>query len=125
MRDLVIQATHDPGELARITNALSLADVNIKSIAGLAIGNQALIRIIPDDVDAARSALREANIRFEENELVTVLLENRAGELTGVAAKLADAGLNLEAVYVVGLDGDLIELALAVDDAKKAKKILE
>ena len=54
-----------------------------------------------------------------------MLLENRAGELTGVAAKLADAGLNLEAVYVVGLDGDLIELALAVDDAKKAKKILE
>ena len=124
MRDLVIQATHDPGELARITNALSLADVNIKSIAGLAIGNQALIRIIPDDIDAARSALREGNIRFEENELVTVLLENRAGELTGVAAKLADAGLNLEAVYVVGLDGDRIELALAVD-AKKAKKILE
>jgi len=125
MRDFVIQATHDPGELARITNALSLADVNIKSIAGLAIGNQALIRIIPDDVDADRSALREGNIRFEEHELVTVLLENRAGELTGVAAKLADAGLNLEAVYVVGLDGDLIELALAVDDAKKAKKILE
>ena len=125
MRDFVIQATHDPGELARITNALSLADVNIKSIAGLAIGNQALIRIIPDDIDAARSALREGNIRFEENELVTVLLENRAGELTGVAAKLADAGLNLKAVYVVGLDGDLIELALAVDDAKKAKKILE
>ena len=125
MRDFVIQATHDPGELARITNALSLADVNIKSIAGLAIGPQALIRIIPDDLDAARSALREGNIRFEENELVTVLLENRAGELTGVAAKLADAGLNLEAVYVVGLDGDLIELALAVDDAKKAKKILE
>ena len=58
MRDFVIQATHDPGELARITNALSLADVNIKSIAGLAIGNQALIRIIPDDIDAARSALR-------------------------------------------------------------------
>lgn len=125
MRDLVIQATHDPGELARITNALSLADVNIKSIAGLAIGPQALIRIIPDDIDAARSALREGNIRFEENELVTVLLEHRAGELTGVAAKLADAGLNLEAVYVVGLDGDLVELALAVDDAKKAKKILE
>jgi hypothetical protein len=125
MRDLVIQATHDPGELARITNALSLADVNIKSIAGLAIGPQALIRIIPDDIDAARSALREGNIRFEEHELVTVLLEHRAGELTGVAAKLADAGLNLEAVYVVGLDGDLVELALAVDDAKKAKKILE
>jgi hypothetical protein len=84
-----------------------------------------VLRLIPDQVEAARDALRAANIRFEEHELVTVLLENQAGELTGVAAKLADAGLNLEAVYVVGLDGDLIELAFAVDDVKKAKKLLE
>ena len=53
------------------------------------------------------------------------MLENKAGELTGVAAKLADAGVNLEALYVVGLAGDLIELAVAVDDVKKAKKVLE
>jgi hypothetical protein len=62
--------------------------------------------------------------RFEEKELVNVLLENRAGELTGLAAKLADARLNLEAAYVVGLAGDMIELAIAVDDVKKAKKLL-
>lgn len=72
-----------------------------------------------------RTALRAENIRFEEKELVSVLLENRAGELTGVAAKLADAGLNLEAAYVVGLADDMIELAIAVDDVKKAKKLLE
>jgi len=39
-----------------------------------------------------------------------------------VAGKLADAGLNLDAVYVVGVADDLIELAFAVDDVKKAKK---
>jgi hypothetical protein len=33
--------------------------------------------------------------------------------------------LNLEAAYVVGLAGDMIELAIAVDDVKKAKKLLE
>jgi hypothetical protein len=57
--------------------------------------------------------------------VVTVMLENKAGELTGVAATLADAGVNLEALYVVGLAGDLIELAVVVDDVKKAKKVLE
>jgi hypothetical protein len=125
MREVVIQATHHPGELARIANALSLKSVNIKSVAALAIGHQGMVRIIPDDIEAARSALHDANIRFEENELVTVLLENQAGELTGIAAKLADAGLNLDAAYVVGLGGDMVELALAVNDVKKAKKILE
>jgi hypothetical protein len=124
MKDFAIRLTHGPGELADVTNALSLAGVNIKSLAAMSIGNQALLRLIPDDVDAARNALHDRNIQFEENEIATVLLENKAGELTGMAAKLADAGLNLEAIYVVGLADDLIELAIVSDNIKKAKKVL-
>jgi hypothetical protein len=57
--------------------------------------------------------------------VVTVLLENQAGELENVAAKLANANINLHALYVVGLEGDLVELAIVADDPKKAKKVLE
>jgi len=125
MKEFVIQSAHRPGELGRVTNALSLVGVNIKSVAAMALGDQAMLRLIPDDVGSARNALRDHNIRFEENEVVSVLLENRAGELTGLVAQLANAGLNLEATYVLGVAGDLIELAIAVDDVKKAKQILE
>ena len=124
MRDFLITLSHRPGELADVTNALSLQGVNIKSLAAIHFEHQALVRIIPDDVDAARSAFRSANIRFEEKELATVLLENQAGELTGVLAKLSDAGLNLDAIYVVGVADDLLELAIATDDVKKAKRAL-
>ncbi len=125
MRDFAIHVTNRPGEIARAADALARKEVNMKSICGMVIGNQGVIRIIADDVEAARSALTENNIRFEESELATVLLENKAGELGEVAGKLGKAGINLHAIYVVGLDGDLVELALAVDDIKKAKKILE
>jgi hypothetical protein len=125
MRDLAIHVTHRPGEIARVTSALARKSVNIKSIAGLGIGNEGRIHLIADDLEAARAALREANIRFEENELVTVLLENQAGEVADVTSKLANAGLNIQALYVIGLEGDLVELAIAVDDVKKAKKTLE
>ena len=125
MRDFAIQLTHRPGELARVADALARKSVNIKSLAGVAIGNQVVLRIIADDVEAARSALQENNIRFEESELATVLVENHAGELAGIAGKLADAGLNLQAIYVTGLEGDLVELAIVADDVKKAKKLLE
>lgn len=124
MKDFSIRLAHSPGELADVTNALSFAGVNIKSVAAMNLGNEALVRLIPSDADVARSALRDKNIRFEENEVITVLLENKAGELTGVAAKLAEGGLNLEAVYVVGLEDDLIELAIVTDNIKKAKKVL-
>jgi hypothetical protein len=91
----------------------------------MSFGNQGVVRIIADDVEAARAALQEFSIKFEESELVTILMENRAGELANLADKLPEAGLNLHAIYVVGLEGDLVDLALAVDDVKKAKKIVE
>jgi hypothetical protein len=125
MRDFAITMTHRPGELGRIASALARAGVNIKTVAALSIGNQAQLRLIADDVEATRSALRESHFPFEEHEVVTVLKENRAGELADVADRLANAGLNLEALYVVGLEGDLVELAVVADDAKKAKKALE
>jgi hypothetical protein len=125
MKEFVVQLSHRPGELARVTNALSPLGVNLKSVAAMAVGEQGIFRFIPDDPIVAKDALNNDGIRFEENEVVVVLLENKAGELTGVAAKLAEAGVNLLAVYVVGVSDDLIELAVISDDAKKAKKLLE
>ena len=125
MRDFAIQLTHRPGELARIADALSAQEVNIKSVAGLAIDKYVTGRIIVDDVQAARTALEGANIRFEESEVVQVLLENRAGELAAVSRKLADGGVNLRAIYLTGVAGNLVELAIVPDDVKKAKRLLD
>lgn len=125
MRDFAIHLTHRPGELARVTGALARKGVNLKSVAAMVFGNQGMLRLIADDVEAAREALKEGHITFEESELVAVMLENRAGEVEDLASKLANANVNILALYVIGLDGDLVELALAVDDPKKAKKALE
>lgn len=125
MREFAVRISHRPGELARVTNALSLQGVNIRSVSAMTLGHEAILRLIPDDPATARNALREKNISFEESDVVVVLLENRAGELTGVASKLAEAGLNLEALYLVGVADGLIEVAIVADDTKKAKKLLE
>jgi len=37
----------------------------------------------------------------------------------------ANAGVNLVAAYVTGLEGDMVELAIIAEDVKKAKKVLE
>jgi len=125
MRDFALELTHRPGELERVCDVLARAGVNLKSVAALAVGTHALFRFVADDVDTARDALRSSNIPFTEEEVINVLLENRAGEVAMIAHKLAEAGINLHAIYVLGVEGDLIELAVAVDNVKKAKKILE
>jgi hypothetical protein len=84
-----------------------------------------VLRIVPDALEAARSALQSANIPFQEHELATVLLENRAGQLAEVAEKLAEVHANLHALYVIGLVDDLVELAFSVDNIEKAKAALQ
>ncbi len=125
MRDCSIQLTNHAGDLARVAQALARRGVNIKALAGMSIGGAAMARILPDDIVVARSALEAAKIRFSESEVHLVLLENKAGVLADVTNRLAEAGVNLEAVYVTGIADDLVELAIVSDNPKKAKKILE
>ena len=125
MRDCSIQLTNHPGDLARVAQALGRRGVNIKALAGLSVGGTALVRILPDDIVVARSALEAASIRFTESEVHLVLLDNKAGLLADVTNRLGESGINLEAVYITGVADDLVELAIVSDNPKKAKKILE
>ena len=125
MKDFSVRLSDRPGELAQVATALSRYGVNIKALAGLAIGGQVMVRVIADEPDAARAALERANIEFEEEDVVTVLLENRSGELAAVTTKLATAGVNLRALYLTGIEDDLVELAIVTSDATRARSVLE
>ena len=124
MRGFSIQLTHRPGDLARVAEALARRGVNIKALAALRIAREAMVRIVPDEVEAARSALEVASIPFVESEVHTVLLENRAGRIADVSRRLGEAGINIEAVYLTGILDDLVEVAFVCDEPKKAKKVL-
>jgi hypothetical protein len=125
MKDFSVALSHRPGELAQVATALSRYGVNIKALAGLAIDGQVMVRVIADDADAARAALERANITFEENDVLTVLLENRAGELARVTTKLGEANVNLRAIYLTGIVDDLVELAIVTNDIEKARQALD
>ena len=125
MKDFAIRVTDRPGELARVADMLSRYGVNLKSVAALAINGQATLHILPDDAEPARAALEKNAIPFEESDVVTVLLENRSGELASVSAKLSEANVNLRAIYVTGLVDDLVELAIVCDDTERARAALE
>jgi hypothetical protein len=125
MKDCAIELTHRPGDFARVAEALAHRGINIKALAAISIEGHAIVRILPDDIQAARSAFEAANIRFEEGEVHVVLLENEPGVLAAVANRLGDAGINLEALYTTGITDDLVEVALVCDDPKKAKKLLK
>ena len=125
MKDFAIRLSHRPGELANVASMLARYGVNLKAVAALAIDGQATLHILPDSPEPARAALEKNNIAFQESDVVTVLLENRAGELARVSGKLGEAGVNLRAIYVTGVVDDLVELAIVADDTERTRMALE
>lgn len=125
MRDLAIDLKLRPGELARVASALARQQVALRGGTLLTVGPRMIARFIPSDVDAARRALDAADVRFEEGEIVPVLLESRAGELAMLSTRLANGGVNVRAIYVTGTNGRVLEVAIVPDNVARARRALE
>lgn len=125
MKEFRITMSNRPGELARVTAPLARTGVSIKALAASASSNQVILHLVGHDVEAVRNGLEAAAIPFEESEVLLLLLEDKAGEIAKISSMLADANVNLTAIYLAGREDDLVEVVVAADDIKKAKKILE
>ena len=123
MRQFEILINDRPGELAKVTDALAMNGVNIMAIASERCENP-IIRIVTDDEQSTRSALKKAKMKFRENELMVVELQDRPGELSKMAKKLAKAGVNVESIHILGKGTSTTSIALVVDNYKKASEIL-
>ncbi len=99
---------------------LADAGVNIEALAAWGLDGDGLARLIVDDAEAARRALDDAGLDFDEHRILTSELPNRPGELARVARSLADAGINIDALYVLRATPGVVELAFAFDEPDEA-----
>jgi hypothetical protein len=120
MTEFVVRMVNEPGRLAALTETLAAAGVNIEALAAFGLDGEGVIRLIVDNAAAAHRSLREAGLSFEEHEVLTTFLENSPGQLASVARRLADSGVNIDAVYILNSGPDGIELAMVVDQPHSA-----
>jgi len=125
MKEFKIYVKHKPGELARVTETLAGRAVNIKAIASEAKGEEALLRVVTNDVTTTQKALDESGTKYTHNDIIMLSLIDRPGELAKVAKKLGKAKINIESIYILGQKEGKTEIALVVDDMNKAGKILK
>jgi hypothetical protein len=114
-----------PGEIARVAEALARNAVNIRGIATDMGGGRPMVHIITDDANSARSALRAAQLEFEEREVIVVSMADRPGELAKLTKKLARAGVNISSLFMLGPLTPMEEVAMTVDRMDEAKRLLE
>lgn len=99
-KELVLTVPNKMGMMAKASKTLSDHGINIEGVAGYAIGNEAKIMIVADDILRAAEALKKAGFeKIETKEVVVVQLENKTGALKSLSSKLLDAKIDIRYIY--------------------------
>jgi len=100
--DLVIEVDNQPGALAQIAAACSDAGVNLAAATCVGTGDRAELHILVPYAEAARHALAITHqaVITREREVVVVEVEDKPGALADLARIVAEAGVDLDLVYV-------------------------
>lgn len=126
-KDLLVTLEDQPGEGARLGEALGRAGVNIEGLCAIMEGGRGAVHILIDDVEAARDALAGVGIRIdaETDVIVSPALPEPELDTPGVfgamARALAEAGINISLVYVASRN----RVVLATSDNQKATQLLQ
>jgi hypothetical protein len=103
--DLMIEVDNEPGALARVATAISDAGVNISAATCIGPANRAELHILVPYASAAHHALALSQLAVtSEREVVVVEVDDRPGVLADLACKVAEAGINIDLVYVATRD---------------------
>ena len=124
MQTYLVELTNKPGELARIAEALGAKGINITAISGTACGDGGRAAIMTNDDAMTRTALGGAGCKYTTMEATDTALRHEPGSLAKAARRLADEGINIEAVLPIGMQGNEIHVAFVTSDAAKARQVL-
>ena len=117
-KDLTVILEDRPGTLADMGEALGKAGINIEGACGFAIEAKGVGHILVEDAAAARRALEEVGIEVgDEREVLVLEIEDRPGALGEVSRGIANAGVNIELVYLA----TNTRLVIGADDLDKAR----
>ena len=126
---IVVTLQSKPGTLAHLCSMLGKAGVNISAVMAPGVAGakarQGKVRLLVDNPDKAKDALKNAKIRFSEEEAIAIELDNRPSALREVAEKLAQAKINIRYAYATATEGSAkATVVLAVPDVAKALAVL-
>ena len=124
-KQFVVQLHNEPGAMASLAEALAARGVDLRAIGGGGIGDSGHVIMTTADDEATRAVLEAGKYTFIEGESILAEVDDRPGGMARIARALADAGVNIYGHLFLGRWGDRAMFAFVVDDADKARPILE
>lgn len=124
MTEFTVHLANRPGMLAALIEWIAEAGVEIEALAAFGIDDVGVVHVVVSDAAATRRVLDQAGIAFEERPVLTILLEPGPAAVAAMARRLGEAGVNIEAIYLLRTHPDALEFAVAVDQPAVAESRL-
>ncbi len=122
--EIVLQTTDRPGVIATLGELFGDAGVNIQAAAAFVHEGTGYMHFVVDDADGALAALKRAGWKVRHaREVLAVSLDDRPGALGRYARRLADAGINITALYSGGGGPGDRSIIVSVDDLNSARRV--
>jgi hypothetical protein len=121
MYDVELRLSNQPGELARMGQALAAVGISVEGGAMFLANGVGVAHFLVADGDTARSALQTTGLSVTtcREVLALRLRQDQPGQLGRLGGAMASAGVNIETLYS-DHDGHLI---LLVDEITAAQRV--
>lgn len=124
MTEFSVRLANRPGQLATLARRLADAEVGIEAFATIADMGQSHVRFIADNDARARRVLRTAGVEFDETDVLDTFVPRGTSGLAAMAEGLAQAGVNIDSMYLLHTNAEGYHLAVTVSDADTAREAL-
>ncbi len=123
MSAFTVELENQPGELARLCEAMASSGVNLL-LCATTHGGSGVVAFIADDEASAETVLDSAGIEYTMRPALTVRMENLPGTGAETFRKLADVGVNVDLLLPVRISDELFFAVICVDNEDAARETL-
>lgn len=98
-------------------------EVNMDTVATARVDDRFVIKFLTGSEEMVRRTFMKADIQFKDRQVLIIEMLNKPGQWLKVARPLVDAGVEINASYLLGQENERQRFVFAVDDWEKAKKV--
>ncbi len=126
IKQLSVFVQNEIGSLAGVTAVLKKNNINLRAIASFDTPEFAILRMVVDQPERAKTLLSEHGFAVKMTEAVAVELNDKPGELDGMLHVIADAGLGVNYIYsIVVRSGKIPLMIINTDHLEKTAAVLK
>jgi hypothetical protein len=111
------------GLLSEVSALIPAAKINIEAICAYEMSEQGFFMLMTDNHIKTKKILSHLGAEVSMEDIISVELPNKIGELQKVAKKISDAGIDISYIYGSPVKGKMTLIVKTAND-KKALKAL-